>query len=263
MPDTLTTITKLINSPPGQLAAGGVLAGIVWKFFERVESVLNEDTKLEIAVWLLGVRVTPKLSRAATNIGTSFNEDLAAQAGCGTMLLIMALLLVAILATGVIGEPILLLTPRVPQWVTTIVMVLWMPLAGYCTISTVLPRKLRFRFRLLMLAYLAIPVCSLGLPFVLTGGKPSSFIPLIVRYPCLHFVAQASIWLVWSSVLVAFLPAISALIIRTASRLDRLFDLMNRRFDIEKKPLQSIGLVAGALVAVVYWAAVIVSRVVG
>src|ERR1035441_1910915 len=54
MPDTLTTITKLINSPPGQLAAGGVLAGIVWKFFERVEAVLNEDTKLEIAVWLLG-----------------------------------------------------------------------------------------------------------------------------------------------------------------------------------------------------------------
>jgi hypothetical protein len=37
---------------------------------------------------------------------------------------------------------------------------------------------------------------------------------------------------------------------------------MNRRFDIEKKPLQSIGLVAGVLVAVVYWAVAIVSRVV-
>ena len=61
MPDTLTTITNLINSPPGQLVAGGVLAGIVWKFFERVESVLNEDTKLEIAVWLLGVRVEQKM----------------------------------------------------------------------------------------------------------------------------------------------------------------------------------------------------------
>jgi hypothetical protein len=48
--DALTTITKLINSPPGQLAAGGVLAGIVWKFFERVESVLTDQTKLEIAV---------------------------------------------------------------------------------------------------------------------------------------------------------------------------------------------------------------------
>jgi len=57
MADALTTITKLINSPPGQLAAGGVLAGIVWKFFERVEAVLTDQTKLEIAVWLLGVKV--------------------------------------------------------------------------------------------------------------------------------------------------------------------------------------------------------------
>jgi hypothetical protein len=47
----------------------------------------------------------------------------------------------------------------------------------------------------------------------------------------------------------------------------RRFDIgcgwFNRKFDIEKKPLQSIGLVAGALVAVVYWAAVIVSKVIG
>jgi hypothetical protein len=28
MADALTTITNLINSPPGQVAAGGVLAGI-------------------------------------------------------------------------------------------------------------------------------------------------------------------------------------------------------------------------------------------
>src|ERR1017187_4732277 len=61
MPDTLTTITKLINSPPGQLAAGGVLAGIVWKFFERVEAVLTDQTKSEIAVWLLGVKVGQKV----------------------------------------------------------------------------------------------------------------------------------------------------------------------------------------------------------
>ena len=47
MADAHTTITNLINSPPGQLAAGGVLAGIVWKFFERVEALLM---KLEIAV---------------------------------------------------------------------------------------------------------------------------------------------------------------------------------------------------------------------
>jgi hypothetical protein len=61
MPDALTTITKLINSPPGQLAAGGVLAGIVWKFFERVEAVLNENTKLEIAVWLVDVKTAERV----------------------------------------------------------------------------------------------------------------------------------------------------------------------------------------------------------
>jgi hypothetical protein len=53
MADGLGAVQKFINSPPGQLAAGGVLAGIVWKFFERVEAVLTDNTKLEIAVWLL------------------------------------------------------------------------------------------------------------------------------------------------------------------------------------------------------------------
>jgi hypothetical protein len=61
MADALTTVTKILNSPPGQLAAGGVLAGIVWKFFERVEAVLTENTKLEIAVWLLGVRASDQV----------------------------------------------------------------------------------------------------------------------------------------------------------------------------------------------------------
>src|SRR5450759_5884114 len=61
MPDALTTITKLIQSPPGQLAAGAALAGIVWRFFERVEAVLTDQTKLEIAVWLVGVKVGQKV----------------------------------------------------------------------------------------------------------------------------------------------------------------------------------------------------------
>ena len=51
----LDTLTKLVNSPGGVLTAGAVLAGIVWKFFERIEAVLTEQTKYEIAVWLAGV----------------------------------------------------------------------------------------------------------------------------------------------------------------------------------------------------------------
>ena len=58
MTDTITTIAKLTNSPLGQSAAGGVLAGIVWKFFERVEAVLTDNTKLEIAAWLIGVKAS-------------------------------------------------------------------------------------------------------------------------------------------------------------------------------------------------------------
>src|ERR1017187_5373604 len=54
--DALTTITHLIQSPPVQLVAGGALAGIVWKASERVEAVLTDQAKLEIAVWLLGVK---------------------------------------------------------------------------------------------------------------------------------------------------------------------------------------------------------------
>jgi len=48
--DALTTITNLINSPPGQLVAGSVLAGIVWKFFERVEGILPASN--HILNWL-------------------------------------------------------------------------------------------------------------------------------------------------------------------------------------------------------------------
>jgi hypothetical protein len=74
MSDTLTTISHVINSPPGQLAAGGVLAGIVWKFFERVEGVLNENTKLEIAVWLLGVHASEQVQAWSSTFLEMFNR---------------------------------------------------------------------------------------------------------------------------------------------------------------------------------------------
>ena len=50
--------------------------------------------------------------------------------------------------------------------------------------------------------------------------------------------------------------------LKAARRFDIGFEWFNRKFDVEKKPLQSIGLVAGALVAVGYWVAVVVTRVV-
>jgi hypothetical protein len=63
-----------------------------------------------------------------------------------------------------------------------------------------------------------------------------------------------SVWL--------WLYAVSGFFLKTARRFDIGFDWFSRHFDIEKKPLQSIGLVAGAIVALVYWAVVLVMRVV-
>jgi hypothetical protein len=73
MPDALTTITKLIQSPPGQLVAGGALAGIVWKSSERIEAVLTDQAKLEIAVWLLGVK-TEKPAKVGQDVLVSAFE---------------------------------------------------------------------------------------------------------------------------------------------------------------------------------------------
>src|SRR3989442_817618 len=68
MADTLTTITTFINSPPGQLAAGGVLGAIVWKFFKNVGDALNEAATREIAVWLLN---RPTVSSSPFNMPQS------------------------------------------------------------------------------------------------------------------------------------------------------------------------------------------------
>jgi hypothetical protein len=54
-----------------------------------------------------------------------------------------------------------------------------------------------------------------------------------------------SVWL--------WLYAGSGFLLKAARRFDLGFQLFNRKFDIEKKPLSAIGLVAGALVAILYW----------
>jgi len=74
MLDSLTTFTNLINSPHGQLVAGSVLAGIVWKFFERVEAVLNEQTKKEIGDWLLDARTAEKVRTWPDTFATVFDR---------------------------------------------------------------------------------------------------------------------------------------------------------------------------------------------
>jgi hypothetical protein len=54
-------IQKFINSPPGAAVAGAALASSVWKAFDKIESILSDQTKLEIAVWLVGLKTSQKV----------------------------------------------------------------------------------------------------------------------------------------------------------------------------------------------------------
>jgi hypothetical protein len=61
-----------IASPLLVLAVGAAVPGIVWKFFDRTEKVLKEETKREIAAWLRGhMLVFPKRSEDPRRIRTA------------------------------------------------------------------------------------------------------------------------------------------------------------------------------------------------
>ena len=72
--------------------------------------------------------------------------------------------------------------------------------------------------------------------------------------PFFYSAFFTSIWL--------WLYAGAGFLLKAACRFDIGFDWFNRKFDIEKKPLQSIGLVSGAIVAMVYWSAVVMSHLI-
>jgi hypothetical protein len=58
-----------------------------------------------------------------------------------------------------------------------------------------------------------------------------------------------------------WLYAGSGFLLKFARRFDVGFDWFNRKFDIEKKPLSAIGLVAGCIVAVLWWGVVVVRMI--
>jgi len=307
MSDTFTTISRLINSPPGQLAAGGVLAGLVWKFFERVEAVLTDQTKLEIAVWLLGVKVGQKVEPWPDTFSGLLNRVFGSKhftlrcflrssvLSMAVSLLVSGIVygftpdsdlpmssfwygsllwIVLSLFANVIPNYLALLETRyVLRWLThwrsntgTIALLV---LDCYLTLVTatagagasivVFTFLIMTRFRqhpsvLTALTDFILTFVSTGFQNLIKGWTMP--VAGYAHRPELFFPAFfTSIWL--------WLYAGSGFLLKAARRFDLGFDWFNRHFDIEKKPLQSIGLVAGALVAVVYWTAVIVSRVIG
>lgn len=301
-------ITQFILKPVGPLAAGVVLFGVVWGFFKGVESVLNDDTKLEIAVWLLGrKKIEPRVQPWPDTFTKVFDMVFGAKhlswkcfwRSCVASVSVIVLVLIVgfgsqaralthpfLIAELLAAIPFACLLPDFAALLTTRIILaqmrrvassggwfLWLAVDAALTLyvarissAMLVPfgsigDELYFHGRFRMEYWqdvLSIParvdlfnpletVHWLFNPMV-TGAVDTSRLFLL---PALF----TSIWL--------WLYAGSGFLLKAARRFDIGFDWFNRKFDIEKKPLQSIGLVAGALVATVYWAAVIVGRVVG
>jgi len=300
MADALTTISHLINSPPGQLAAGGVLAGVVWKFFERVESVLNEDTKLEIALWLLEVKVGEKVEPWPDTFAKVFDRVFGTKHFSLRCFWRSCVASYSVAAIAALVGAVRINAPIPGYWTLTDSLALLghgivMLLIG-SVIGNVLPDYISLLETRIALRILCrrdrtatyVGVLAFDLLFTIGVAIVAAMIAgwVIVDVLVLHGAKtitepypfstglSAALFINQNLVLLWILPAFftsiwlwlyagSGFLLKAARRFDIGFDWFNRKFDIEKKPLQSIGLVAGALVAVVYWTAVIVSKMIG
>jgi len=310
------SVAKFISSPPAQFIAGGVLARLVWQAFKSVENVLNDDAKRQVAAWLSGVRVKPKVDRW-------YDQYLDAISGLadwdveseelgliwpfflglifvvmGTVLLIRRNNPVFYAAAGevinnpyrYIGGDVLLPMFRVmlllPGFALASVMSVFVS-AGFLFAMS---RTNLFWLRILILAGQVLVSLYLGLASAALGLALTSHVHLWSSYDWIVgpnssygsvFGSGLSMWLhpltllarIWNTgSLAAFVAptlgptfglllfTISGLILIAVQRFDLGFSWFVRWFDIEEKPLQSVGLVAGAVVALAYWGVIIAVR---
>jgi hypothetical protein len=315
----------------GQFAIGIGLMYLIEKFFKFVEEKLTDDTKLEIAVWLLGVKVGQKVEPWPETFARVFdrvfgNRHLSWKCFWRPCL---ATLIASVICIGLLAylEPFAVAKP------TLSVRSYYLSLPVFSVEATALPLCLvdyvslfetRFALHLLrrwsssasivilLLADLIVTGATGFISYDVTwlggtlhpfqtytqivvaqeealslwknelrsdyqsasqGRKGTSLPNVIKEIKRLRATQEAiprralymfeSMWFpCFFSCLWLWLYAGSGFLLKAARRFDIGFDWFNRKFDIEKKPLSSIGLVAGALVAVIYWGAVIVSLII-
>jgi hypothetical protein len=292
----LAAVQKFINSPPGQFAAGGVLAVVVWKFSERVENVLTDQSKFEIAVWLVGVDVGQRVKPWVQIFGDVFITALGdlRQRRLRRFFRVGLFSFWAVMFTNSLARVefdgfgyehlwwllCLLAVSTVCNYIdlsnTAAILEVYRKrhellglLEQYKTIDPTDAAKqhakvlaeTRSSLRTMWFAHageIAIfGITGFGAAIVLfyfgiliTEENPNLIVAL--------YLGLAKPWL-WSyplfflSPVCFFFYAVPGFLLSATRRVDIGFQWFNRRFDIEKKPLSAIGLVAGALIALVYW----------
>lgn len=251
-------LTINIGLPPwiGQVVGGAVLAGIVWLFFERVEAVLEESTRIGISCWLVGRSKWKAIERH------QMSRKLL-QALCGrsdSTRRAATIFLLAGLNSILTGMSI----AHNFGWRRSAIEWLYFVLTNV-VVGCVLALNERFLSGDLKIGFMFLSVIvvviamSIGL-IAMVAWVPLGFDEALRSSQLATAMARLSIVPILISSLWMWLPTVSGMLVSVARRFDLGFDWFNRHFDIERRPLSALGLVAGALVAFVYWAAVIVAR---
>lgn len=286
MPDTFTTITNFINSPPGQVAAGSVLFGTIWTFFERVESLLTDKTKLEIAVWLVGVKVGEKIKPWPETFAKMFDrvfgvKHLSWNCFWRSCLLSCVVQFVTCLLSFerdsdwsfiFLSALVINIVPDYLSLLKTRYMI-----GRLANMSLTYRRGLILDFvtsvGIFVLWAIVIYGIALGVTLLDQPGASSGFASYRIIRGAIAAVVTSVFLVPYSYGLVILIPLLatsiwiwlyvgSGLVIKFARRFDIGFQWFNSKFDIENKPLQSIGLVAGVLVALLYWTAAAIRHIV-
>lgn len=298
MADAFTTVTTFINSPPGVLVTGATLGTFVSKAFDRIEGLLKDSPKTNIAVWLAGLRVSPKAQPFSgwpvaflAICDVIFVTPSASWRGFRRSLLVT---LCSYVASAIVN-----LDSLVSQMNRTtasfVAFLIALPLAFalvtllqgvpdyFCFLATRRMIRWAFRHRLTFLCLLlsfilalvyavivALVIVALGLTMQIyvynqnPVGVPPGTTDIssmggatIARHAIGNLIAFFPFFFLFA---LLALYMVSGSILRFANRFDSMFGWLNRYCDIEKKPLQTIGLVSGAFVAILYWAFAIVHR---
>jgi hypothetical protein len=289
----IDTITNLVQSPPKPLLAGVAVFGAVWGFFRGVESVLTDDTKLEIGNWLRGVKTADHVPWPDT-FARVFDRVFGTKHLSWKCFLRSCLASLSLALIGAVG------VGSIPRFETTVGAYLawWLRVLAFFMACNAIPdylslletrwvlRTIRnrqsgwvslaavvldgvfslgFAFMAFHISYWLrdavhnVRTGSLGFARVSIGNVGALFLhPTEVAPGDVHWLLQSHryVYLVLPAFFTSmwlWLYAGSGFLLKFAHRFDIGFDWFSRTFDVKKKPLQCIGLVAGALVAVVYW----------
>jgi hypothetical protein len=272
---TLETISKLLYSIPGKAATGVAIGAAVWKASEKLENYLSDDAKLKIAIWLLGLHVPIGTIQTWPETFANVFDRLFGSRHLSWKCFWRSALIsyIAVFLTGSYLDGLC----------STVRPTILYDMLRFSFVGNVLPdyiSLLETRYVLGLIQRTVSPIFRIAfllLDLVLTSGialltahsilsvwwvngdprrwdwSPSG----IVVNHALDFHQNHS-WIVF--VFPAFLTSIwlwlyvgSGFLLRAARRLDIGFGWFNRNFDIEHKPLQSIGFVSGLLAMLGCW----------